>query len=531
VASLTDVTVDDPSVLDSIDTSRLNSSISSERKARHGSYYRGQTLNEIARFGGYAEYSPPGNVDRYVAEAMKSYNYELYDSLRGKTRRGAGLSGLYTSLLKFDGNRTRWSDLSSDTAAKLRESISRARTAFRLPEKSEPLEWFEVGEHLRTDTSAGITWPGKTKGEILEELYPAARWLGHRMKQGGGSRNPAKLHFPPAIAAKRGHLSDIAEAKTRLVWVYPAEMLVVEGLYAPKMYKAFQQWRESPLLFGSSPSRQATTFAASHPKVFKKLGMDFSAFDAKVPAFLVATAFDILKQNVEWDTWHGQPVTKSQKRKWSNVWANMVWYHIHTPILMPDGRMFRKHRGIPSGSWWTQLIDSVINWILVDFLVHEQDQRPLGLKVLGDDSACHVVDFNVPRAVLVAKETFGMTVNGEKSELSTEVQDFKLLGTRHRKGVPYRESEEWFQLLLYPEFPPRNLEISMSRFVGLWLSGAMYDSLFCDFWDYFQSGFPVPTSGRFTRDQRRGLTAQLGSDPGPGWSLNTRVFREPHWAH
>jgi hypothetical protein len=462
---------------------------------------------------------------------MKSWNYPLYDSLRGFTRRGAGTPGLYSALMKFDVERPNWSSLSPIHHRCLRKAISLARDRFTLPTKEQPLDWHEVGKHLRTDTSAGVTWPGKKKGEVMEDIYPAARWLGHRMKQSGKRFNPSKIHFPPCLAAKRGHMSEKTNPKTRMVWIYPAEMLTVEGLYAPRMYERFLEMKDSPLLNGKSPSRMASTFGASHSSVFKKLGMDFSSFDGSVPPFLIHIAFDILHRNIEWETWNGKPVSETQRRKWRNVWDNMVWYFINTPVLMPDGRMFRKRGGVPSGTFWTQLIDSVVNYIVVQFLAEEQGQRAYGLKVLGDDSACHVRDFDIPRSILVAKSCFDMIVNGDKTELKEDMQCFKLLGTSYRKGIPFREDKEWFKLLLYPENPVRDTGHSMSRFVGLWLAGAMYSNLFCDFWNYFQSGYSVPGFGRFSRDQRRGLTAVLGSDPGEWWKTSSPLFTHPHEVH
>jgi hypothetical protein len=527
-----DVLLDAPEAFSSVDATSVRP-LRSEKRAtnKFGDLFVGTTLTEIARFGGYTSYQPPGNVDRYVAEAMKSWNRPLYDGIRGYTRRGAGVPGLYNALMRFEHKRKSWSDLDHRSQSLLRKAIKLTRDRFTLPSKIEPLDWHQVGAYLKTDTSAGITWPGKKKGDIMEEIYPAARWLGHRMKQGGKGFNPSKIQFPPCMAATRGSMSDRDDPKTRMVWIYPAEMLVVEGLYAPKMYEAFIAQKDSPLLTGKSPSRLASSLGASRSSVLKKLGMDFSSFDASVPAFLIHIAFDILRRNVDWDHWDGKPVSDTQKRKWANVWSNMVWYFINTPVLMPDGRMFRKYGGVPSGTFWTQLIDSVVNYLVVQFLVLEQDQEAQDLKVLGDDSACHVRDFDIKRSVHVANSCFGMTVNGEKTELTEDMQRFKLLGTQYRKGVPFREDEEWFKLLLYPEGIVRDVDQSMSRFVGLWLTGGMYSQLFCDFWKYFQSGYPCPGFGRFSRNQRRGLTALLGSDPGEWWKLRSPAFDHPHEVH
>jgi hypothetical protein len=194
---------------------------------------------------------------------------------------------MYNALMRFDGQRKNWSDLSPEQQKHLRRAVKLTKDRFTLPRKIQPLDWHEVGAYLKPDTSAGITWPGKKKGDVMEEIYPAARWLGHRMKQGGKRFNPSNIHFPPCTAARRGAMSSRDDPKTRLVWIYPAEMLTVEGLYAPRMYEEFTKLPDSPLLNGKSPSRMASSLGASHSSVYKKLGMDFSSFDATVPSFLI----------------------------------------------------------------------------------------------------------------------------------------------------------------------------------------------------------------------------------------------------
>jgi hypothetical protein len=300
-------------------------------------------------------------------------------------------------------------------------------------------------------------------------------------------------------------------------------MLCVEGLYAPRMYKRFQDWRQSPLMYGSSPARIFSRFTSKGTEGMKKLGLDFSGFDQKIPPYLLRIAFDILHGNVNWDTWRGKSVSPNQRQKWRNVWDGMVWYFINTPILMPDGRLFRKRRGVPSGSWWTSLVDSIVNYLVTTFLVLEQEEEIHHLMVLGDDSASHVRDFLLERGALTAHRCFGMVVNSEKSDLTETATDFRVLGTKYRMGRSFREDSEWFKLILYPEYPVRDLDTSMSRFVGLWLCGAMDSIRFCDFWRYFQSGYPVKGFGRFSRDQRRGLTALLGREVGDTWSFDQKV--------
>lgn len=503
----------------------FNASASAQRRADQSLDYSSPGLKEIALYGGYAVYNPTSNTDPWVRLALKTYDRDRYDRIYGFTRRPAGAEGMYKALFRFGEQTNSFSSLSGDQRVCMRQAIASAKSAFRLPVKHEPLEWEEVGQYMRHDTSAGVTFPGLTKGECLQQIYTEARWLGHRMKQGGKVRfDPRKVRFPPCLAAQRGHMSPVDAPKTRLVWIYPAEMLVIEGLTAPVMYRQFMSLPNGPMLCGKSSQRLYTEWSV-HCKEGEKLhGLDFSAFDSSVPAWLIRVAFDILHQNVDWLHWRGKPTTKRSRQKWRNVWDGMVWYFINTPILMPDGRMFRKSRGVPSGTWYTQLIDSVVNYIVVEYLTKCQAVVAKNLKVLGDDSAFRsAVELDLTRAQRDA-DVLGMNLGVDKCEVTEDPSHFKLLGTTYRNQRAHREDDEWFKLLLYPENPPPDIGTSLSRFVGLWLGGAMWSHHFCSFMSYFQTCYDCPESGDFTKDQRRWLEIVHSGKSPRGWTTKRSLF-------
>jgi hypothetical protein len=373
--------------------------------------------------------------------------------------------------------------------------------------------------------AAGVTFMGSKKGDVMEEIYHEARWLGHRMKQDGkGSFDPSRTRFPPCVAGQRGAMSDASDPKTRLVWVYPAEMLTIEGFYAPRMYHQYMQDSHSPMLNGKSSQRLYTEWCVGLREGEKLYGLDISAFDANVPAWMIYAAFDILKQNVDFEHFQGEKVSKQDRQKWSNVWNGMVWYFVNTPLLMPDGRMFRKRRGVPSGSWFTQMIDSVVNDILIRYLTEQQGCEIRALRVLGDDSAFRSGDhFDLVEASSDAQDV-GFTFHPDKCEVSTDPNDFKLLGTKYRDGHAHRPTEEWFKLALYPESTVPNVEISLSRLIGLWLGGGMWDLTFCNFIHYFQTCYPCPEEGWFSKEQRRWLEVVYGGRAPRGWTTKKSLF-------
>jgi hypothetical protein len=482
-------------------------------------------LSEIARYGGYGVYSGQSNTDAWTRVTLKNFDRNIYDQIYGHTRKPEGTPGMYKSLSKFASGYTPFSGLTKWQRQCMTSAISEAKSAFKLPYKSEPLDWHEVGQFMRRDTSAGATFMGKKKGEVMEDIYHEARWLGHRMKQSGRGRfNPTKMRFPPCLAGQRGGMSTSDAPKTRLVWVYPAEVLAVEGFYAPTMYRKFMDNPQTPMLNGKSAPRLYTEWCCGLREGEKLYGFDFSGFDQTVPSWLIRVAFDILRQNIDFENYRGERVGKKDAQKWRNVWDAMVWYFINTPILMPDGRMFRKYRGVPSGSWWTQMIDSVVNYVLVKYITNCQQAEIRALRVLGDDSAFRTcADLDLGQAERDVSTT-GMVLHPEKCDVTTDPTQFKLLGTTYYNGRAKRPREEWFKLCLYPESSVNSIDVSFSRLIGLWLGGAMFDHHFSLFMEYYQSCFDCPKEGWFSKDQKRWLEVIYPGRAPRGWTTKRSLF-------
>jgi len=498
---------------------------STARKLRHTEVVDTPGLSEIGRWKGYRSYHPPGNTDPWVREALKLYDNETLSDIRGFTRRGEGTPGMYKSLRKYEGTISRFTDFSDTQRTAMVSAISKARKAFRVPYKKQPYRPHQVGQHIKTDTSAGFSFPGKLKRDVMPEIYQEARYLAHRIKYSGEQFNPKRVRFPPCMAGSRGHLSPEDDAKTRLVWVYPAEMLVIEGLFAPIIYQSLTELdSDCPLMVGKGSQRLYSEWLANYIDGEKLHGLDFSAFDTKVPPWLIHVAFDILKDTIDFEFDGNVRNTAAGRRKLGALWRAIKYYFINTPILMPDGRLFRKHHGVPSGSYFTQLVDSVVSYILISYVCELQDLEVRNLKVLGDDS-----QFRSPSSLDLERaqrdcDACGMTLKVEKCDVTEEPSQFKSLGTRYRNGHAYRDDEEWFKLALYPERVPPDIGTSFTRLVGLWLGGAMFSKRFIRFMDFFQSSYPVPEFGEFSKDQRKWLELVYGGKAPRGWSAKTSLF-------
>jgi len=220
---------------------------------------------------------------------------------------------------------------------------------------------------------------------------------------------------------------------------------------------------------------------------------DISKFDNSAPAYFIVEAFDVLKQNIDFDNWRGSPVPQKHKNKWANVWNHLVYYFINTPIWMPDGRVFRKSHGVPSGSWFTSMIVSVINHMYLRFLSHYMGIVIFGLKVTGDDSKFSTMqEFPFGRARDILWRELRVTLNDKKSLSTRDARKLQVMGFQYDVMGRVRSLKEWFLLALYPDTHVSNVDQAFSRWLGIHLAGASRHRGWCDFFHFAQTCWQCP---------------------------------------
>lgn len=187
------------------------------------------------------------------------------------------------------------------------------------------------------------------------------------------------------------------------------------------------------------------------------IGIDFKSFDTTPQPWLINDAFDIIRENIEFVDIEGSLSFEFSRE-----------FFINTPVIMPDGRMWLKQLGIPSGSYFTQIIGSLINHILITFIQLKYWGRSFTTKVLGDDSA-----FGVPYK-------HGLPDLDRLSEIGKEL-DFTIhpnkivVATRHvARGLRVdRDTVKMLRLALYTEYPVHSPNESIARMKGLLVDSAL----------------------------------------------------------
>jgi len=444
-------------------------------------------MMNIKRQPKYGIRSGGNPFDSHVYSVMKITNPERLYAVKHLTRRPGGLKYLYEKLDKFDEPSPTFSQMDPLFQKAMAKAIDKARTAFKFQKRVEPVDWDISWSNMRPETSAGLTYWGKKKGEIGKEGFDEMRYLAHRAKQHGNA-----VKAPMCFATSRGGESvRDEEPKTRLVWGYPVEVLGCEMIYSLPLAEGFKTLTNSKTLMTAGSWKELRAHIYKRRK-YRRLTIDWSAFDTSIPSWLINVAFGILGDNIEWGTFDGKPTSIRDRQRWKKVWHFVKYYFINTPICMPDGYCFRKKEGIPSGSSFTSMIGSMCDYIIVNALAFYDEAELFEEKVGGDDSSSEIdKEISLSEWAVTAKRNLGMTMHVDKSKLYEVGEKDKFLGYQFGAcGLLHRPTEEWFKLALLSKSHVPDPQRSLSRLCGLLLCGGCNDSEFVNFVTTFTTSFP-----------------------------------------
>jgi len=229
--------------------------------------------------------------------------------------------------------------------------------------------------------------------------------------------------------------------KVRLVWGYPLDTTISEGKYArPVIEKLVQS--KTPYAMGLPTRDIGARLNYISWKPYSGT-FDWSGFDNTVSEKLIRTAFAVVKSFFKEGS-----VDEGE-------WRKIVNYFIFTPILMPDGRVYYgKRSGIPSGSYFTGIIGTIVNLILIEYLTLEQglDIYSDNILVMGDDSIVGLHEkLDLKRMARVALSSFGMNLHQEKQRFNRNARVLEFLSHQWKGGRCFRPITTSVVKLVYSE--------------------------------------------------------------------------------
>lgn len=301
----------------------------------------------------------------------------------------------------------------------------------------QPLTLDEEGVNQLTKNwsgSAGLTALGKRKRDATSTALEKAKRI---LKQ--------DLAPEPCIAYKRTQFND----KTRLVWGYPYSMTILEGLLAQPLINEMKRGM-TPMAFAMPTGVLGAKLRTSAYNKEWAYSMDMSSYDATIAKSLIEYAFWIIS------TWFDLDQEILDGWKVRDLLDRIQHYFIFTPIVMPDGCCYKgKQHGVPSGSYFTQLVDSIVNCIIAGAISNHFGMRikRTHTYVLGDDLLMwsnKKVDLD--EIAQYAKSELGVIMHGsEKSMRAHFDEPIHFLGRDWYGGVPTLATDEILKRMVYPE--------------------------------------------------------------------------------
>lgn len=258
----------------------------------------------------------------------------------------------------------------------------------------------------------------------------------------------------PDVAFTRTQLSELPSTKVRNVFGECFHYVILEGLIAQPLISAFMQL-DSFYYIGDDPLLGVPQLInhLSDDEKCSYVTLDWSGFDSSVQPYEIELAFNLIRSLI---------IFPDQETRL--VFEYVKTLFLTRKILAPDGQLFLRYGGIPSGSYFTHLVDSIINWIRIKYLFKRVQIHPSFIKTHGDDSLIVIDTMFESLEPLVAEANLNhWPLKPEKIALVRDKSEIEFLGRSTSNLVNYRDPIKCFRLMVYTEYPVDDPQISIAR--------------------------------------------------------------------
>lgn len=161
--------------------------------------------------------------------------------------------------------------------------------------------------------------------------------------------------------------------KRRLVYCPPFAVTVLELYFGLTVAKFFVGNKFTSIVTGHRQMYLYNLNQSLGP--FYKFSGDYSSYDQTIPSFLIKVSFEIIKYFYNFNNSYEE-----------ELYNKMVDYIMFGHIYHPEVGFIHRKRGISSGSVFTNLIDSIVNLLMVNYSFSVMNKEYRYLYVCGDDN-------------------------------------------------------------------------------------------------------------------------------------------------
>lgn len=273
----------------------------------------------------------------------------------------------------------------------------------------------------------------------------------------------------PDVAFTRTQLAKLPSIKVRNVFGEAFHLILIEGLSAAPLLEAFKS-RDTFYVTGKDPTSYVPNYFSKIDQLNGWLvALDWSKFDATVQLWEIEHAFSALKQLVTF------PTILSER-----AFDVSVILFKRRKLAAPDGVLWMREGGIPSGSYFTNMIGSIINYTRVKYACLRMEYPILSCRIQGDDSVICIASHEKPEvhalACIVAEH--GWVLNPTKCMVSRNSEEITFLGRSQRQLFNIRERLKVLRLMCFPEYKVDDPKISTARVRMIARDAGLRDPLF-----------------------------------------------------
>lgn len=309
---------------------------------------------------------------------------------------------------------------------------------------------FKCDDHIKDalpkkDTHSGYTWilSGlKKKGENMEGIH---RKFKHEMREAikiGSFNKPILIGFRTQASGEYkddGSQTNTCKHKLRVVSMIDLIQIIGEL----KFSKPIQDYLSTVPYYAGGKSEKAISsiITGNRMKYDRFLSIDYSSFDQTISSWLIEDAFSIIRT-----------AFKDISEEESALFDVIVHDFIHKDFILNEG-VLHSDKGVPSGSMFTQIIDSIVNVLVIKTYFHHL-KSSCDMITMGDDNAIFTnATIHLEDLSSYLSKNFGLIVktDDKSSEGLTKHNNVKFLSRYWTWHGEWRHPNQLISRMIFPE--------------------------------------------------------------------------------
>lgn len=239
--------------------------------------------------------------------------------------------------------------------------------------------------------------------------------------------------------SEEGEMSYEFKRKTRPVWAVDVWTVISEMMFSKPLNNWLKFYPYSAIGKDDNTIWQKTSYRRG--RYIYWYSLDYSKFDASIPAWLIYTAFEVLASAFNLD-----PFT-------SSLLKVICHDFIHKSVILNEGVVTVDH-GNPSGSGLTAIINGICNELMTETWMVKYDVYGMYM-IMGDDNLIFLnkkLDLSTLKSYLMYN--FGVEIHDEHDKGGSgrcDQKDPEFLSRFWTHNGPYRHPNILVSKMLYPE--------------------------------------------------------------------------------